>query len=1282
MKPKDRAAKAFGAWRERIDRGERVDLEDVIREHPELADDLRSQLAAMRRAERLLGRAASSAPSPTRFVGRTLGRWRLASVLGSGGMGTVFEAADADRNDRPPDGRSQPRSMERVAVKVLHPHLLARRGFVDRFLREAEIGRRVRHANVVATLDAGAADLDGEAVHYLVMELVEGRTLRDVLGGAGRAPESLCRDIGRETARALAAIHAAGAVHRDLKPENVIVVGGNSVKVMDLGVARLRDEAARLSHTGAFVGSVQYGAPEQFTAPETVDARADLHALGLVLYELSTGVHPYHAEGFRAVVRRVLDEAPRPAAELNPQLSPFFEEVVATLLAKDREKRFAAADEVAALFEAGEESAWWRRRAVEIRTRTRRPLRRIRIPRETALYGREEEIARLRSLYERASAGEGQVAIVEGEAGIGKSRLVDEFVASLVQDGEDVNFLYGSYPPGGAATAAGAFSTAYREHLGDDEASLKDTLREAPLLVPAFSALLRGDALSPQAVPLTKDSLQTVFVHATRSIAATRPTIVLIDDLHFAPDEGRALFAALAHAVPGHRVLLVGAARPGLDEKWLAQVGRLGHVSRLALPRLSPKDLVRLLADSLRSARLAEELAGKIATKSDGNPFFVFEILRGLREGQFLKQRPDGTWATTTLIAEIDVPSSVVDLVQARVSDLSRGDRDVLEVASCVGFEFDPTLIGDVLSMERIPLLQSLGAVEKSHRLVRSVGRRFVFDHHQVMEVLYAGLSEPLREAYHAAIGTALETRAGAASRSPDDLDGGLCAALFDHLLKGGRGPGALRYLDAAVRHYDRVYLRGVAVEAVDRALAVPGLLVGRRRCEVLLLKASRLEYLARRAEERVAGEEAMSLADAEKDVGLTARTHLRLGRHFLAVAKFAEAEPYLVAAADLAHAAGDLTTEGLAVKGRATISLNASRYEEAERLCRRQLELCEAAADRSGEMWARSGLGLVLSLLGRRAESLEQYGLQLAIARELSDRGAEAVATAQLGHLLIDDVRLEEAEQQFERALAIHHAVGDRRAQALNAMNLGAVVAALGRMAEAMTHFETRRRLCEESGDSRGMAITLVNQGDGLRTYGRHAEARGLIARGMDLAREVGVPIFEVEGLIVLAAVDADLGDAESAERRLTAALELCRRIGMWRREADLLVSRGALLASRGRTDEARADLDAAMSIARDRRQPCPELLAVVWLARLPGGDVRAAERVLAAREANATVLAAMEARHVLWQATGDRAHLVESKRRLDFLVANAPAEFRSSMLSNVPLHRAIAEAARENDV
>ena len=109
---------------------------------------------------------------------------------------------------------------------------------------------------------------------------------------------------------------------------------------------------------------------------------------------------------------------------------------------------------------------------------TKRPLRRIRIPRETAVYGRDDELAMLRAAYERPRTGEGQVVLIEGEAGIGKTRLVDEFVARLRQDGEDVNFLFGSYPPGGAATASGAFSTAYREQFGAE--GLEEALAGLP----------------------------------------------------------------------------------------------------------------------------------------------------------------------------------------------------------------------------------------------------------------------------------------------------------------------------------------------------------------------------------------------------------------------------------------------------------------------------------------------------------------------------------------------------------------------------------------------------------------------------------------------------------------------------------------------------------------------------------------------------------------------------------------------------------------------------------
>ena len=134
--------------------------------------------------------------------------------------------------------------------------------------------------------------------------------------------------------------------------------------------------------------------------------------------------------------------------------------------------------------------------------------------------------------------------------------------------------------------------------------------------------------------------------------------------------------------------------RPGVPEEWTSGVTRLDHAEQRSCARLGPKDLAKLLKDAFRSERLAQELGGQIGAKSDGNPFFAFEIIRGLREGQFIAQQPDGTWVTTKVIRDIKVPSSVLDLVNARVADLTEEERDLLDVASCCGFEFDPLLRG------------------------------------------------------------------------------------------------------------------------------------------------------------------------------------------------------------------------------------------------------------------------------------------------------------------------------------------------------------------------------------------------------------------------------------------------------------------------------------------------------------------------------------------------------------------------------------------------------------
>jgi tetratricopeptide (TPR) repeat protein len=1032
--------------------------------------------------------------------GTTLGPYRIDRELGAGGMGKVYRATTTRKAAGLDVGAT-------VALKVVHPHLLETDGFFKRFLREAEIGKSVVHENVVRTFDCDAVRSGGEDQHFLVMELVEGQTLRALLKELDRVPEELCRHIGREVAKGLAAIHAAGVVHRDMKPENVLITADHVVKVMDLGVARLNDEALRLSQTGAFVGSIHYAAPECFSnGGRSVDGRADLHALGLVLYELAGGTNPYLADDVPQILKRVLHEEPRRLGDINPQLSPFFEEVVHCLLAKKPDDRFADAAALLAVMDEGEKSAWWKARAKAIRSVTHQPLRRIRIPRETAVYGRENEITKLRALFEKAKAGEGQVVVIEGEAGIGKSRVVDELIGRLQRDGEDLNFLFGSYPPGGAATAAGAFSTAFREQFGADGASAY--LTQTPLLVPAFDALLSGDATPTGVEALTKDSLQTCFVHAMRGLAAERTTVLLIDDLHFATEDARSLFTSLAMAVPGHRVLLVGTTRPGIDEKWLAGLTRLPQTSQMALHRLGPKDLASLLKDSLRSETLALSLAGQIGEKSDGNPFFVFEIIRGLRDGQFLTQRDDGTWVSTRVIDDIKIPSSILDLVNARVADLSEEERDLLDVACCWGFEFDPLTVGEVLGLSRIPLLKRLGQIEREHRLVRASGRAYVFDHHQVQEALYGSLSELLREEYHAALANALESRATAADKDPATLDGALCVDLCEHFLKGAQGERALRYLEAAHAHLEKGYLNDAAIRLAERALAAPGLLAGVERAKALLRLCGGkgpLDRLGRRGRQEESAREVGRLAEAAGDDALRGQAAHALGVVFYSTSRLAEAETSYRRAQVIARAAGDRLAEAAAENGLGSVFYSQGRLDEAREHIERSLVLSRQIGNRLGEVKATGNLGTVFYAQGRLGSAREHYERHLAVSREIGNRQSEAIATMNLGNVFHSQGRLGAAREHIERSLSISREIGDRTGEVYALKNLGNTLYEQGESAAGEERLLAALTLCGEIGDRHFAAATRLVLGSRYRESGREALARETLTKAGEAGSKIG---------------------------------------------------------------------------------------------------------------------------------------------------------------------------------
>ncbi|MHC4449306.1 MAG: serine/threonine-protein kinase [Planctomycetota bacterium] len=1177
------------------------------------------------------------------MLGEKLGPYRIESELGSGGMGKVYLATG-------PDGS--------VALKVVHPHLLETAGFFKRFLREAEIGRTVRHANVVRTLDCDA--IGGH--HFLVMEYVKGRSLRELLDELGTIPETLLREIAVQTAAGLCAIHEAGIVHRDLKPENVLITDDHEIRVMDLGVAKLQEATIGITHEGQFAGSLLYAAPEQF-GPGEVGMAADLYSLGVMLHELATGDNPFRRDDAAAVIDAHLKlHAPR-AADLDSEVSGFLSECIATLLAKNPVERFASAQQLRGVLEEGEHSEWW----IGLAPRHRKHLPKIRVRRETTLHGRDGDLALLQRAWERAKNSDGNTVYFEGEAGIGKTRLIDAFVGGL--EDPDFHVLYGSYPPSGGL---GGISDAILEKFGEARIAeaLAPYLTTTPSLVPAFAALLKHERPPPGVEPLNSSALQAICVHLMRALAEESPLLWIVEDLHFAPQESRAGVLSMARAAEGHRVLLVATARPGVPDEELAHFSRLENFQRSSLARLGGRQIIELLEDAFGSEALAERLGGKITKKSDGVPLFIFEMIRGLKEGQFIKQLHDGSYEQTQVIDEIEVPSAVRDLIEGRLRGLTEGQRSILDVGAVQGMSFEPALVADVLEQKKVGVLQQLAAIERRFGLVKGEATSCVFDQDQVQEVLYRDLLPELRAEYHTLLADAYAKRCGA------EPSGGDAVLLARHHLRGSRPADALPHLNRALDHLEAGYRNETALALARRALELPGLLAGTERVEVLLRLAGRLGLLGRRDEQRSALEEAIALAEQSDDLALRASGRQSLAALQFALAQRDAAQETLREVLELARATGDRTQEANATGSLGVIFHSLGRYAEAREHHERHRTISGEIGDRRGEMRANGNLGNVFWSEGRYPEAREHYERCLALAREIGDRQGEARATGNIGMVLFSLGRYAEAQECYERGYALGRKIGDRQGEAIATGNLGIISQSLGRYAEAQAHYERQRDVSREIGDRRTAANATAHLGGVFFGLGRIAAARECSEDYRNVSREIGDRRGEGFALQRLAEI-ADLeGDLTQALRLGELALARRRELGEHSILAESMTFLAGLDAKGGDLVGAAARLDEALVVARDVGSPEAILAATVERARHSFGSVDAALDALGEHEDRVAYSERMDARFRLWELTQDPVHLAEAHRLVVHTRAHAPEQDRRSMIENVPLYRDIMSA------
>jgi len=268
-------------------------------------------------------------------IGR-LGHYEILGTLGRGGFGIVLKAFDE--------------TLHRVvAIKAMAMHLAATSPPRKRFLGEARAVAAIKHENVVAVFA-----VEEKPVPYLVMEFVAGETLQQHIDRTGPLDLADVVGIARQIARGLEAAHSTGLIHRDIKPANVLLEAGPElkVKITDFGLARAADDA-RLTQSGAICGTPMYMSPEQAQG-QTLDARSDLFSLGSVMYVMASGRPPFRAESTLAVMKRLVEETPRPIREIVPSVPEWLCGVIDKLQAKRPADRYASAKDVVAALESGE----------------------------------------------------------------------------------------------------------------------------------------------------------------------------------------------------------------------------------------------------------------------------------------------------------------------------------------------------------------------------------------------------------------------------------------------------------------------------------------------------------------------------------------------------------------------------------------------------------------------------------------------------------------------------------------------------------------------------------------------------------------------------------------------------------------------------------------------------------------------------------------------------------------------------------------------------------------
>ena len=1114
-----------------------------------------------------------------------ISHYRIESVLGQGGMGVVYLAEDLLLK-------------RRVALKFLTPSLSRDTDARRRLLNEGRVAATLGHPNAAVLYEVGT---EGDDL-FLAMEYVPGVTLKEH-AAEGALPWVEVVDVALGVLAALREAHAKGIVHRDIKPQNVRRTPDGRIKVLDFGLAKVLG-GSTITREGSILGTVSYMSPQQVVG-EDVDGRSDLYSLGVVLYELLSGRAPFAGDQEVAVAHAILHEDPITIRELNPEVPAELEHIVFKAMMKRVAARYQTAEEMAEDLMRFREHDRRRRAGIheELDLLATQEVYAVRRERFLApMVGRDDEVQRVRGFLREARSGEGMAACISGEAGVGKTRLIQELQQACRREGARV--LVTPCLFGGTTSSYFPFAEAFRHYFSlrgvTGAAALQSFLFDrAPRLagsLPVLNRFLRFTFASNG--PASEEELWEVLDQLLAFIAEERPLVLVVEDLQWGDDASIRLFHFLAQRVARRRLLLVGSyrpeeinaepgARPHPLPAMLRMLGREERFERVELARLRREHVREILDRLYPDHGWDEDFPALLYRETEGNPFFMVEILK-LLAGEKVLEEKDGRWALRTTVDRISIPEKVFDVVMQRLGRLGPREREILELGAVEGDVFHSGTILRGLRIERMALLKTLQFLEQVHHLIHAAGPQYHFDHSKIREILYESIPPELRIEYHTVVGQFLRESFG---------DSEEYAGIIAHnLLAAGIREEAIPFLCRAAAAASRLFAHADAVHYLDQAERVlhelyprnPPVERVRELCEIRERRGNE-EYASGHYRESLASYElAFSLDAATGDPVRGAALTKAVGRIQYLLGRTAESQAsYDKAIADFSQ-----------------IEERARAADEAERLAgacrelgklhffrgdldrsRRYIEETIALADRIDSPRMKSAalnnLAGIHYQRGSLEDALMAHRAALSIRREAHDPGEMAQTHKNLGITHYRLGELSDAESHLDEALGLYRKTSDRRGEAVTLRHLGNVYYERGDHVGAQRHWEASLSLCRELGNHEDLCRCLNNLGVLHFERGHYASALRLYQDALEASAAVGskepvVPIY-----VNLAELHLSLDQLARAEENLDRAEELARAMEMGPALSEIHALRGMLLAERGSVDTARREVERASEAA-----------------------------------------------------------------------------------------------------